>query len=118
MPASNVFTGFTSNGQNQSGAANINANGTADYPGTKFFAAYGHNFYTNSSKNATIFFPASGFRGSSDGSSYDVGVSGYFWSAVPSYTYYGCSLGFGWGSVSPQNNDDRPYGFAVRPVSE
>ena len=67
MPASNAFTGFASNGQYGSGAANINANGTAD-SSDKFFAAYGHNFYTNSSKNATIFFPASGFRGSSDGS--------------------------------------------------
>ena len=116
MPASNAFTGFASNGQYGSGAANINANGTAD-SSDKFFAAYGHNFYTNSSKNATIFFPASGFRDSS-GSLGNVGFSGWYWSAVPYSTYYGCYLYFDWSSVSPQYNINRPYGFAARPVSE
>ena len=117
MPASNAFTGFTSNGQYQSGAANINANGTAD-SWDKFSAAYGHNFYTNGSKTATIFFPASGFRGGGDGSLSNVGNGGDYWSAVPDYTNFGCSLNFGWSGVSPQNNVIRSYGFAARPVSE
>ena len=117
MPASNAFTGFTSNGQNQSGTANINANGTAD-SWDKFSAAYGHNFYTNSSRNATIFFPASGFRYYSDGSLVNVGSYGYYWSAVPDSTSGGCYLNFGWGSVGPQNYNSRSYGFAARPVSE
>ena len=117
MPASNAFTGFTSNGQYQSGAANINANGTAD-SSDKFFAAYGHNFYTNGSKTATIFFPASGFRDNSVGSLNDVGYDGYYWSAVPSDTGSGCNLGFNWSNVDPQDDDNRSYGFAARPVSE
>ena len=117
MPASNAFTGFASNGQYGSGAANINANGTAD-SSDKFFAAYGHNFYTNSSKNATIFFPASGFRSGSDGSLFNVGDYGYYWSAVPYSTYYGCYLYFDWSDVDPQNFNYRSYGFAARPVSE
>ena len=117
MPASNAFTGFTSNGQYQSGAANINANGTAD-SWDKFSAAYGHNFYTNGSKTATIFFPASGFRSYSDGSLSTVGVNGCYWSAVPYSTYYGCYLYFGWSGVSPQSHSYRSYGFAARPVSE
>ena len=117
MPASNAFTGFTSNGQYQSGAANINANGTAD-SWDKFSAAYGHNFYTNGSKTATIFFPASGFRDDSDGSLGNVGSNGYYWSAVPNYTSGGCSLSFGWSSVVPQSSHGRSYGFAARPVSE
>ena len=117
MPASNAFTGFTSNGQNQSGAANINANGTAD-SWDKFSAAYGHNFYTNGSKTATIFFPASGFRDGSDGSLYNVGFNGYYWSAVPGSTSYGCGLNFYWSGVNPQGNYDRSFGFAARPVSE
>ena len=117
MPASNAFTGFTSNGQFQSGAANINANGTAD-SWDKFSAAYGHNFYTNGSKNATIFFPASGFRSYSDGSLLVVGYSGYYWSAVPYSTGSGCFLNFSWSIVSPQSNRGRSYGFAARPVSE
>ena len=117
MPASNAFTGFTSNGQNQSGAANINANGTAD-SWDKFSAAYGHNFYTNSSKNATIFFPASGFRNFSDGSLGYVGNFGYYWSAVPYSASGGCYLYFLRSVVGPQSNYSRSYGFAARPVSE
>ena len=117
MPASNAFTGFTSNGQYQSGAANINANGTAD-SWNKFSAAYGHNFYTNGSKTATIFFPASGFRYNSDGSLGNVGSYGYYWSAVPSNASSGCYLGFSWSYVNPQDYSNRSYGFAARPVSE
>ena len=117
MPASNAFTGFTSNGQYGSGAANINANGTAD-SWDKFSAAYGHNFYTNSSKNATIFFPASGFRDFGGGSLRNVGSYGYYWSAVPDGTYYGCGLYFDWSIVSPQYSYNRSYVFAARPVSE
>ena len=117
MPASNAFTGFTSNGQYQSGAANINANGTAD-SWDKFSAAYGHNFYTNGSKTATIFFPASGFRSLSDGSLGNVGYGGYCWSAVPNSSSGGCGLGFIWSYVGPQDDGDRSYGFAARPVSE
>ena len=117
MPASNAFTGFTSDGQNQSGAANINANGTADSQ-DKFSAAYGHNFYTNGSKNATIFFPASGFRNTSGGSLYSVGYGGCYWSAVPVSANGGCDLNFSWSYVGPQSSDDRSYGFAARPVSE
>ena len=118
MPASNAFTGFTSNGQSQYSAANINADGTADYPGTKFDAAYGHNFWTNSSKNATIFFPASNFRGNTDGLLGSVGYSGCYWSAAPYNTGEGCHLSFTWTTVNPQYNNYRSYGFAVRPVSE
>ena len=117
MPASNAFTGFTSNGQYQSGAANINANGTAD-SWDKFSAAYGHNFYTNGSKTATIFFPASGFRNYGDGSLSDVGFDGCYWSAVPGSTNYGCSLYFLWSYVNPQYYGNRSDGFAARPVSE
>ena len=117
MPASNAFTGFTSDGQYQSGAANINANGTAD-SWDKFSAAYGHNFYTNGSKTATIFSPASGFRNSSDGSLSSVGYGGYYWSAVPGSTYNGCYLFFYWSNVNPRLSSYRSYGFAARPVSE
>ena len=117
MPASNAFTGFTSDGQNQSTAANINAKETNE-SSVKFSAAYGHNFYTNGSKNATIFFPASGFRINSDGSLINVGFNGYYWSAVPYNSSYGCYLVFFWSYVSPQYYYYRSYGFAARPVSE
>ena len=119
MPASNAFTGFTSDGQNQYQyiVANFNVDGTADSQ-AKFSAAYGHNFYTNSSKNATIFFPASGSRDLSNGSLVHVGDGGYYWSAVPNDTGHGCNLYFSLGSVRPQSGGNRSNGFAARPVSE
>ena len=118
MPASNAFTGFTSDGQTQTIAANINVDGTANSQ-DKFSATYGHNFYTNSSKNATIFFPASGFRFNSDGSLSDVGSSGGYWSAVPGDFGTSCYLYFNWRSANPQSTGGgRAWGLAARPVSE
>ena len=116
MPASNAFTGFTSDGQNQSTAANINAKET-NVSWDKFSAAYGHNFYTNSSKNATIFFPISSFRSYSIGL-LNFGYYGYYRSAVPSNSSYGCDLYFGWNYVSSQVSGYRSDGYAARPVSE
>ena len=116
MPASNAFTGFTSDGQNQSTAANINAKET-NVSLDKFSAAYGHNFYTNSSKNATIFFPISSFRSYSIGL-LNFGYYGYYRSAVPSNSSYGCNLYFGWNYVSSQTSGYRSDGYAARPVSE
>ena len=117
MPASNAFTGFTINGRTQSTAVNINAKETNESR-DKFSAAYGHNFYTNSSKNATIFFPASGARDLSYGSLSDVGNYGFYWSAVPYDTYRIHILHIFWSSVAPLNLNYRSCGFAARPVSE
>ena len=116
MPASNAFTGFTSDGQRQYTVANVNADGTTD--SQKFVAAYGHNFWTNSSKNKTIFFPASGFRYSVDGLLHYVGGSGCYWSAVSIIGVGGCGLFFRWDAADPQYGSGSAAGFAARPVSE
>ena len=118
MPASNAFTGFTSDGQRQYIAANINADGTTD--NQKYLAACGHNFYTNSSKNATIFFPASTSLDSSDGSLGNVGFRGTYWSAVPNLSDRGsaCGLFFFNDDVYPVYYTRCSLGFAARPVSE
>ena len=113
MPASNAFTGFTANGQN---GGTMNVDGTSDWQ--TYQNNFGHNFWTNSSKTATINFPASGYRDSSDGSLNYVGVNGCYWSAVPNGAYVGCGLYFYSGTVGPLNYDGRTYGFAARPVSE
>ena len=113
MPASNAFTGFTANGQN---GGTVNVDGTSDWQ--TYQNNFGHNFWTNSSKTATINFPASGCRSSSDGSLFYVGSGGYYWSAVPYNTYDGCYLSFSSGAVIPLNDNSRPYGYAARPVSE
>ena len=113
MPASNAFTGFTANGQNYS---TMNVDGTDNVQ--TYYNNFGHNFWTSSSKTATIYFPISGIRNSHFGSRGDVSF-GYYWSAVPSITNYACHLVFYSGNVFPvYYNGFRSYGFASRPVSE
>ena len=114
MPTSNAFTGFTANGQN---GGTMNVDGTSDWQ--TYQNNFGHNFWTSSSKTATINFPASGYRDSNDGSLSNVGSGGYYWSAVSVSASLGCNLGFSSGSVSPLSSYYvRTYGFAARPVSE
>ena len=116
MPANNAFTGFTTTGQNSSTQSELNVDGTDDWQ--QWTNNFGHNFWTNSSKTATINFPASGLRYINDGSLVHVGNFGYYWSAVPVNTYSGCNLLFSSGNVYPLNIYSRAYGFAVRAVSE
>lgn len=113
MPANNAFTGFTADGKNE---GTMNVDGT-DVKQT-FSNNFGHNFWTSSSKTATINFPASGFRFSNGGALNDVGNGGYYWSAVPNGLNNGCDLLFHFFNVVPLSNDARSFGFAVRPVSE
>ena len=116
MPANNAFTGFTTTGLNSTSQSELNVDGTDNWQ--TYQNNFGHNFWTNSSKTATINFPASGLRSRNDGSLYVVGNCGYYWSAVPSNTSDGCYLGFYSGYVYPLNDGTRTYGFAVRAVSE
>ena len=113
MPASNAFTGFTANGQN---------GGTKNVDGTDnlqtFLNNFGHNFWTNSSKTATINFPVSGSRYFFDGSLSGVGIAGIYWSAVPSNTGNGYYLYLDFSFANPLGNNIRTPGFAARPVSE
>ena len=116
MPANNAFTGFTTTGLNSTSQSEMNVDGTDDWQ--QWTNNFGHNFWTNSSKTATINFPASGLRFNYDGSLYGVGGSGCYWSAVPNDTGNGCSLIFYSGYVYPLGSDTRTSGFAVRAVSE
>ena len=113
MPASNAFTGFTADGQN---TGTMNVDGTND--GQTYSNNFGHNFWTNSSKTATINFPASGLRLSNNGSLLIVGSTGNYWSAVPVSLVNGCFLVFVSDGVRPLDLSSRSYGFAARPVSE
>ena len=116
MPANNAFTGFTTTGQNSTSQSEMNVDGTDDWQ--QWTNNFGHNFWTNSSKTATINFPASGLRNYSDGSLNYVGYNGFYWSAVPYDTDDGCYLYFGSGNVYPLYVSTRAFGFAVRVVSE
>ena len=113
MPASNAFTGFTADGNN---GGTMNVDGTDN--SQTYQNNFGHNFWTSSSKTATIFFPASGDHGYIDGSLVNVGGSGFYCSAVPKNRFNGCCLLFSSGYVWPLSYSDRPYGLAARPVSE
>ncbi|MFB9897431.1 fimbrillin family protein [Hallella seregens ATCC 51272] len=110
MPASNAFTGFTTTGNNTNTQSQFNINGGWDY---------GWNFNNKiSSPDATVYFPASGYRNFNDGSLNNLGNYGSYWSVVPYYTDYGCYLYLYQWYVRPQNESGRSYGFAARPVSE
>ena len=116
MPANNAFTGFTTTGQNSTSQSELNVDGTSDWQ--TYQNNFGHNFWTNSSKTATINFPASGLRLGNDGSLNFLGNVGSYWSAVPVDTSNGCGLYFLSGIVYPLNDGTRSYGFAVWAVSE
>ena len=113
MPASNAFTGFTADGQS---GGTMNVDGTDNWQ--QWTNNFGHNFWTSSSKTATIYFPALGYRYGLDGSLGNVGNNGWYWSAAPYYSGNGCNLYFTSGGVYPLNFNTRSYGFAARPVSE
>ena len=109
MPASNAFTGFTTNGQNN---GPMNVSGAWEH---------GWNFNNKiTSPDATVYFPASGYRNSENGSLFGVGYFGYYRSAVPSNDVgYGYYLRFIFSSeVSPQQSDLRSDVFSVRPVRD
>ena len=109
MPASNAFTGFTTNGQNN---GPMNVSGAWEH---------GWNFNNKiTSPDATVYFPASGYRNSENGSLFGVGYFGYYRSAVPSNDVgYGYYLRFIFSAeVSPQQSDLRSDVFSVRPVRD
>ncbi|WP_315351463.1 fimbrillin family protein [Segatella oris] len=111
MPASNAFTGFTTTGGNTETKSQFNINGEWES---------GFHFNNKiSSPDATVYFPASGYRNSENGSLFGVGGFGYYRSAVPSKDAgYGCYLHFNLGEVLPQKSDLRSDVFSVRPVRD
>ena len=116
MPANNAFTGFTTTGLNTTSQSEMNVDGTSDLQ--TYQNNFGHNFWTNSSKTATIYFPASGARHGLNGSLIIVGDYGYYWSAVPINISNQNGLAFNSGSVYPLIRVSRAPGYAARPVSE
>ncbi len=112
LPPGNVFTGFTTTGGSTSTSSEIN--GTWSSSSLK-----GWNFYTDSSKSKTIFFPASGYRYRSNGMVSNVSSSGFYWSAVPSSPTKGRYLYFYSLQVLPLSTSNyRAVGFGVRSSQE
>ena len=78
----------------------------------------GMNFSGKFGSASTIWYPASGARSGSDGSLYNVGSSGYYWSASPnSYCAYNLFFKYS-GLVDPTNYLNRAYGQSVRCLQE
>lgn len=112
LPPGNVFTGFTTTGGSTSTSSEIN--GTWSSSSLK-----GWNFYTDSSKSKTIFFPASGYRYRSNGMVSNVSSDGFYWSAVPSSPTKGHYLYFSSLEVIPLSTSNyRAVGFGVRSCQE
>ena len=112
LPPGNVFTGFTTTGGSTSTSSEIN--GTWSSSSLK-----GWNFYTDSSKSKTIFFPASGYRYRSNGMVSNVSSYGFYWSAVPSSPTKGHYLYFSSLEVIPLSTSNyRAVGFGVRSCQE
>lgn len=109
LPAYNAFTGFTTTGNSASTSSQIN--------GTWDSSLKGWNFYTDSSKSKTIFFPASGCRLYYNGELDKVGNYGYCWSTTPVLwgAYY---LFFFSSDVSPSGSITYAFGYGVRPSQE
>lgn len=110
LPASNAFNGFTKFGNNTGGSSEFNISDTWDH-GWHF-----NNKLTN--PDASVYFPASGYRDYTIGLLGDVGVAGYHWSAIPAGSGYGIYLDFRKEFVKTQYYNYSSYAFAVRPVAE
>ena len=75
----------------------------------------GMNFSGKFGSASTIWYPASGCRGSRDGGLYDVGINDISWSASPAGSNFVYGLGFSSnGVVNPSNAPYRAYGLSVR----
>ena len=110
LPASNVFTGFTTTGGNTSNPAEFNVNGGFDK---------GWHFYCKPNKQGSIvFFPVSGSRHYGTGSLDNVSTFGYYWVAGPSDRRSGCYLNFNSSHVRPLDYTGRSCGLSVRCAKE
>ncbi|VFB14421.1 Uncharacterised protein [Bacteroides heparinolyticus] len=110
LPPNKAFTGFTTTGNNTYTQSQFNVQGAWNN---------GWNFYCNSSKTETVFFPASGWRHYYSAVPQVVGNLGFYWSAVPGYTNNGWSLNFNQSSILPLSPySNRSYGLGVRAAQE
>ena len=114
VPANDAFTGFTENGLN---GGRMNVDGTDN--AQTFNNNFGHNFWTNSNKTETIFFPAAGFREARNGSTLSYySKFGDYWTATPNDNHNGNVMGFDVNSVYPLYRNIRAFAFSVRPAAE
>lgn len=107
MPASNAFTGFTTNGQNE---------GPKNVSGAWNFGWDFNNKISN--PNATLYFPAAGRRTDMEGSLILVGIYALYRVSTPSSYSNSSFLDFQNTYVRPYGASSRTHGGTVRPVAE
>ena len=110
---SNIFNNKTANCSVTSTNDRINQDNHYIFEGDTITVTCNNGYTWNGT-----FFPASGFRRSSDGTLNNVGSNGYCWSSAANSQDNAYNLNFNSGNVNPQNNNNRANGFSVRPVSE
>ena len=127
LPSSNVFTGFTYNGDTVFGSSSFGSLFNSPYTSkVDFTDNFGWELYCNKmtgegsydTAGGTVFFPASGYRSTSSGTVSSVGSIGYYWSAVPYSTSGGRDLLFSLLHIYPLTANHRTDGLPVRPVRE
>ena len=106
VPDIYAFTGFTTTGETTSDRSKIN--------GIRNKALKGWDFYTNSSKNETIFFLLAGYRSCSKDNVYHIGTYGYSWLSFTDYKDSGCATIYSLTHVTPCDNFERGFGYGVR----
>ena len=115
VPASNAFTGFSKTGERTGKLSDFNVSGAWDN---------GWNFNNKlTTPDATIWFPASGFRNFENGklneNYYGYYYNGY-WAAVPGNRKLqtGCGMTFYEWYLSARTDLVNTFGMAVRPVAD
>lgn len=109
VPAPAAFHGFTTTSTYSTNPEEFNVSGVWNE---------GWNFYTDNTKEATIFFPAAGYRWYNDGALKLIGDYGYYWSAFGVGNYFAMGLYFKDDGIGPDFWLYKADGFPVRPVSE
>lgn len=124
LPASNAFTGFNFTGL-YTGREEMNAIGS--------WKRGWHFKGRKETRTTTVFFPASGCRGYSDGVIRDIGRKGYdkdtknvwnekwvghYWTAMPSSEAMGCAMYHTPEAIAPLRTHYKTCGYSVHPVAE
>lgn len=126
LPPSNVFTGFTSSGQEEADSGygtryNSPYTSTADFVTNKGFVFYCNRMTSEGEydpEGGIIFFPASGNRKTNTGELANMGSFGFYRSAGVNRLQGSFGMAFNPNLVNPYGNNTRSAGFSVRPVRE
>lgn len=111
MPASRVFTGFTTTGEESHNKSEFNVPDPDNF-------SQGWDFYTSSTKTDTIFFAAAGNRLGFSGSIMSIGSYAYYYTALSGTTTAAFRMHFDSSHLDLLAGVNKGSGGSVRPVLE